>query len=214
MGQRFLFLVRAGKKLAEVAVAGCASAIVAFLLGTSHEPASPTPAASATAPAVVRLAPADEEMIRAVRQESATLVAHLRTQPGATSIMTGAAAPATAATENGAAATSTPAKPAKTIPAQPAVQPRKDAKVSRPAAAETKPRTVEPTPTVAVAPPPPPPVRAQSTATMEMSEPRLAQALGGAAESGQPVGIKPISKWFSEVPRPPVGIGEDASRSM
>ena len=52
--------------------------LVAFLLGNSHD--QPASAAGATnAPAVVRLAPADEEMIRAVRQQSASLVAHLRT---------------------------------------------------------------------------------------------------------------------------------------
>jgi hypothetical protein len=215
MWQRFSFLLRAGKKLIEIAAAGCASAVVAFLLGNSHEPASPAAITSTSAPAVVRLAPADEEMIRAVRQESATLVAHLRSgpQPGTTSPI-GVALPASGAAATGAAASSTSAKQAKTMPTPPPASPRKEAKVSRPPAAETKARTVEPAPTVAVAPPPPPPVRPQSTATVEMSEPRLAQAAGGAAESGQPLGIKPISQWFSEIPRPPVGIGEDSSRSM
>jgi hypothetical protein len=214
MGQRFSFLLRAGKKLIEVAAAGCASAVVAFLLGNSHEPAPPTAATSASAPAVVRLAPADEEMMRAVRQESATLVAHLRSGPQpATASTTAVAAPANGTTAAGAAAISTPARQGKTIPAPPPTSPRKEAKVSRPPAGEIKVRTVEPTPSLAV-PPPAPPVRAQTTATLETSEPRLAQASGVGAESDQALGIRPISKWFSDVPRPPVGIGEDASRSM
>jgi hypothetical protein len=214
MLQRFSFLWRTGKKLVEIAGAGCASAVVAFLLGNSHEAAAPTPATATNAPAVVRLAPADEEMIRAVRQESASLVAHLRTGPQApaASTSTGVAVPANAATGTSAAASSMPAKQAKTISPQSSAQPRKEAKVSRPPVAETKPRSFESTPTLAVAPPPAPAVRAQNTT--EMSESRLAQASTISAESAQPLGIKPISKWFSDVPRPRVGIGEDASRSM
>jgi len=66
--QRFPFVLRTGKKILEIAGAGCASAVVAFLLGGPHE--QPSSAATNTnTPAVVRLAPADEEMIRAVRSE-------------------------------------------------------------------------------------------------------------------------------------------------
>src|SRR5919201_6701251 len=110
MLQRFPYLLRTGKKLLEIAGAGCASALVAFLLGNSHE--QPTSVAAATnAPAVVRLAPADEEMIRAVRQESASLVAHLRT--GAQGPTAGTAAGGTvagAATSPKTAKTSPPAQ--------------------------------------------------------------------------------------------------------
>src|SRR5919201_1150386 len=108
MLQRFPYLLRTGKKLLEIAGAGCASALVAFLLGNSHE--QPTSVAAATnAPAVVRLAPADEEMIRAVRQESASLVAHLRT--GAQGPTAGTAAAGTVA-----AGAATSPKTAKTSP--------------------------------------------------------------------------------------------------
>jgi len=58
---RFPTLRRVLTKMIEVAGAGCASAIAAFLLGNSHEaerPPMPVP------PAVVQLAPADEQMIR------------------------------------------------------------------------------------------------------------------------------------------------------
>jgi len=61
MVQRFPFVLRTGKKILEIAGAGCASAVVAFILGSPHE--QPSSAATNTnTPAVVRLAPADEEM--------------------------------------------------------------------------------------------------------------------------------------------------------
>ena len=210
MVQRFPFVLRTGKKILEIAGAGCASAVVAFLLGGPHE--QPSSAATNTnTPAVVRLAPADEEMIRAVRHDSAALVAHLR---GGAQQTPAATTAATSATSSGGAvvSTSTSSKPAKTAPPQT----RREAKVGRPPVAETKPHTPEPSPVAVAAAPAPVPqaTRPQAPATVETTEPRLAQASTVPADSGQLLGIKPISTWFSEVPRPPVGIGESPARAM
>ena len=64
---RFPTLRRFLIKMIEVAGAGCASAIAAFLLGHSHEAERP-PMPMPVPPAVVHLAPADEQMIRYVKQ--------------------------------------------------------------------------------------------------------------------------------------------------
>jgi hypothetical protein len=208
MLHRFPLLLRTSKKLAEIAGAGCASAVVAFLLGNWHEPAA-TAANSANAPAVVRLAPADEDMIRAVRQESATLVAHLRAGPPGTSAT--AAAPVVAATTSpaGAASASTGPKAAKPM----SMQPRKEPKTVRAGTPETKPRAIEPAPVAAAAAPPAlSPSRPANTPVIEPTEERVAQV--STTQPPQPFGIKPLSTWFSDVPRPPVGIREESSRSM
>ena len=208
MLHRFPLLLRTSKKLAEIAGAGCASAVVAFLLGNWHE-SGVTAANSANAPAVVRLAPADEDMIRAVRQESATLVAHLRAGPPGTS--TTAAAPTVAATTSPASAASASAGPktAKPIP----VQPRKEPKTVRAGTPETKPRAIEPAPIAAVAAPPTLPAsRPANTPVIEPTDERVAQV--STDQPSQLLGIKPLSTWFSDVPRPPAGIGGEASRSM
>jgi len=209
MVQRFPFVLRTGKKILEIAGAGCASAVVAFLLGGPHE--QPSSAATlANTPAVVRLAPTDEEMIRAVRHDSAALVAHLR---GGAQQTAGTTA-ATSATSSAGVVVSTSAssKSPKTTPPQT----RREAKVGRPPVAETKPHTPEPSPVAVAAAPAPVPqaTRPQAPATVETTEPRLAQASTVPADSGQLLGIKPISTWFSEVPRPPVGIGESPARAM
>jgi ribonuclease E len=215
---RFPFLLRTGKKFLEIAGAGCASAVVAFLLGNSHEQSVPL-ASSAGAPAVVRLAPADEEMIRAVRQENATLVAHLRTgSPRASAPATTASGIVAPATTPSAATGGTAA--AKTVKPAPA-QARKEAKVPRPAAeakaadtkvADTKPRPVEAAAVTAAPAPAAQPARPASTAATETPEPPLTPASAVQAESGQTLGIKPLSSWFADIPRPPVGIGESVTR--
>jgi hypothetical protein len=200
MLHRFPLLLRTSKKLAEIAGAGCASAVVAFLLGNWHEPAA-TAANSANAPAVVRLAPADEDMIRAVRQESATLVAHLRAGPPGTSATT---APVVAATTSPAG--SKTAKPT-------SMQARKEPKMVRAGTPETKPRAIEPAPVAAVAAPPALPAsRPANTPVIEPTEERVAQV--STTQPPQLLGIKPLSTWFSDVPRPPAGIGGESSRSM
>lgn len=208
MLHRFPLLLRTSKKLAEIAGAGCASAVVAFLLGNWHEPAA-TAANSANAPAVVRLAPADEDMIRAVRQESATLVAHLRAGPPGTSATTAAPAVAATTSPTGAASASVGSKTAKPT----SMQPRKEPKTVRAGTPETKPRAIEPAPVAAVAAPPALPAsRPANTPVIETTEERVAQV--STTQPPQLLGIKPLSTWFSDVPRPPAGIGGESSRSM
>ena len=73
---RFPHLSKVMIKILEIGGAGCASAIAASLLGSAHEPAHPP---AVMPPAVVQLAPADEQMIKRVRDESAALVEKLRT---------------------------------------------------------------------------------------------------------------------------------------
>ena len=65
-------LTRVAIRVIEVAGAGLTSALVAYLIGRI-EPAQPAPP-----PAVVHLAPADEEMIRTVRSDQAALLDQLR----------------------------------------------------------------------------------------------------------------------------------------
>jgi hypothetical protein len=213
MLQRFPFLLRTGKKFLEIAGAGCASAVVAFLLGNSHEQ-SVSVASSAGGPAVVRLAPADEEMFRAVRQENATLVAHLRTgspRPSAPA----PAASGTAVTGPSPTIGGTATAPAKTVKPAPA-QVRKEAKVPRPATEaktiESKGRPAEPVATTAAPAPAAQPARPASTGVTEAPEPPLTPASAVQVESGQTLGIKPLSSWFADIPRPPVGIGESVTR--
>jgi len=65
-------LTRVAIRVIEIAGAGLTSALVAYLIGRI-EPAQPAPP-----PAVVHLAPADEEMIRTVRSDQAALLDQLR----------------------------------------------------------------------------------------------------------------------------------------
>jgi hypothetical protein len=137
---RFPTLRRFLIKMIEVAGAGCASAIAAFLLGNSHEaerPPMPVP------PAVVHLAPADEQMIRFVRDESAALAEQLRN----TDARSSTAGTASATAPSTAPAAQKPAKSASNTPA------RREQKTTRPAAAEAKQRPVEPPPVAAAAAP-------------------------------------------------------------
>src|SRR5438445_3408713 len=62
-------------KALEIAGAGLTSALVAYLIGRIGVPAVPT---TPTPPAVVQLAPADEEMMRSVRSDQAALLDQLR----------------------------------------------------------------------------------------------------------------------------------------
>ena len=105
---RFPHLSKVMIKILEIGGAGCASAVASSLLGSAHEPAHPP---AVMPPAVVRLAPADEQMIKRVRDESAALVEKLRT---ATDAHSAAPASATAASPAPAATVASP-KPAKTV---------------------------------------------------------------------------------------------------
>jgi hypothetical protein len=67
-------LSRVAIRTLEIAGAGLTSAVVAFLLGRVDTPAPAPP----PLPAVVHLAPADEEMIRSVRNDQAALLEQLR----------------------------------------------------------------------------------------------------------------------------------------
>src|SRR5438093_1755535 len=125
---RFPRISRVATKLLEISGAACASALAAVLLGNMREPAQP-----AVAPAVVRLAPADEQMIRYVREEGAALVEQLRSASDALSASVPAAAPASA-----------PPKPAKAAASAP---PRREQKANVAPAIEPKQRPTDPIPT-------------------------------------------------------------------
>ena len=77
MVAKFPHLLRLANKILEIAGAACVSACVAVLLGNLREPPQPP------APSVVRLAPADVQLIRYVREENAALVEQLRSAPEA-----------------------------------------------------------------------------------------------------------------------------------
>jgi hypothetical protein len=77
MGVRFPWLTKAVIRVLEIAGAGLTSALVAYLLGRTDAPAPPPPP---QVPAVVHLAPADEEMIRSVRNDQAALLDQLRNE--------------------------------------------------------------------------------------------------------------------------------------
>jgi hypothetical protein len=217
MTGRFPTLRRFLIKMIEVAGAGCASAIAAFLLGNSHEaerPPMPVP------PAVVRLAPADEQMIRHVRDESAVLAEQLRSN-------TAAAVPANSPAI--APAAQKPAKSAATTSA------RREQKTTRTAPVEAKQRPVDPPAVVAAAaasaPTPYGTDRAPAAApygsdapTTRAAEPkdvRVSAPPAAPTESSPPAPAQvPSRLWPAAVssvrdaPRPPLGVGEYLSSSM
>jgi hypothetical protein len=208
---RFPHLSKVMIKILEIGGAGCASAVAASLLGSAHEPAHPP---AVMPPAVVRLAPADEQMIKHVRDESAALVEKLRTATDAHS-----AAPASAtAASSGPAATAASAKPAKTVSG---AAPRREQKPVR-ALAETKPEAKQRAPE---------PLPAQATISLP------SQRVGGAAANDtrdeRPTNVAaspnewpstqtqvPSRLWsgastsLRDAPRPPVAVGEFVSSSM
>ena len=141
MRERFPRLSRFATKVLEIAGAGCASALAAIVLGNSHESSrQPAP------PSVVRLAPADEQMIKYVREEGVALADQLRS---ASDARNGAAvAPAASAPT---------AKPAKAATGAPA---RREQKANRAQPTDLRQRPGDPLPIQsAMASPAPEPAR-------------------------------------------------------
>ena len=209
---RFPHLSKVMIKILEIGGAGCASAVAASLLGSAHEPAHPP---AAMPPAVVRLAPADEQMIKHVRDESAALVEKLRT---ATDPRSAAPASATAASPAPAAIAAS-AKPAKTVSA---AAPRREQKPVR-AQAEAKPegkqRAPEPLPTQATSSLPS--QRVGSAAANDARDERPTNVAAGPNEwPSTPTTQVPSRLWsgastsLRDAPRPPVAVGEFVSSSM
>ena len=211
---RFPTLRRCLTKTIEIAGAGCASAVAAFLLGNSHEaerPPVPVP------PAVVHLAPADEQMIRHVRDESAALAEQLRNTADVRSSTAGTV-PATAPAPAPAAQ-----KPAKSASNAPANQPaRREQKTTRTTTVEAKPRPADPPPVAAAVAPygtdhsPWANARPAESKEIRVSAP----AVAAPTESSPAPAQVPSRLWpaaassVRDAPRPPIGVGEFTSSSM
>jgi hypothetical protein len=170
-------------------------------------------------PAVVQLAPADEQMIKRVRDESAALVEKLRT---ATDAHSAAPASATAASPAPAATVASP-KPAKTVSG---AAPRREQKPVR-AQAEAKPEakpeakqhTPEPLPTQATISLPS--QRVGGAAANDARDERPTNVAAGPNEwPSTPTTQVPSRLWsgastsLRDAPRPPVAVGEFVSSSM
>jgi hypothetical protein len=208
---RFPHLSKVMIKILEIGGAGCASAVAASLLGSAQEPAHPP---AVMPPAVVRLAPADEQMIKHVRDESAALVEKLRT---ATDPRSAAPASATAASPAPAAIAAS-AKPAKTVSA---AAPRREQKPVR-AQAEAKPegkqRAPEPLPTQATSSLPS--QRVGSAAANDARDERPTNVAAGPNEWPSTQTQVPSRLWsgastsLRDAPRPPIAVGQFVSSSM
>jgi hypothetical protein len=220
MPARFPRLGKLVTKALEIAGAACASALTAVVLGNMREPPR-----EPAAPAVVRLAPADEQMIRHVRDESLALVEQLR---GASDARSQAAhvAPATAPAAK-------PAKPATTTAAN-----RHEQKATHAQAADVRQRPGEPAATQSAAGSPgldPTRVRAILDAMPSEPHPATPGASGGEPNVSSPnvsslraqmpspqvpVVQVPSRLWPAAVssspdaPRPPIGVGANPSSSM
>jgi hypothetical protein len=199
---RFPRLSKVTIKILEIAGAGCASAMAATLLGNTREvPAPPTP------PAVVRLAPVDEQMIRFVRDEGSALVEQLRSASDQRSTPGTAPAPV-----------SQPARAAK--PA--AIPSRREQKSTAAPSGDSKQRSAE-VPTVhAAAAVGSDSVHSVTTPAAPAAErmpppPSAAADLGAASAQTQvPLRLWPaaVNTSLPDAPRPPASVGEFVSRSM
>lgn len=208
---RFPHLSKVMIKILEIGGAGCASAVAASLLGSALEPAH---APAAMPPAVVQLAPADKQMIKRVRDESAALVEKLRTATDAHS-----AAPASATAASPApAATAASAKPAKTVSAAAPRREQKPVRAQAEAKPEAKQRAPEPLPTQAT-------IsltsqRVSSAAANDARDERLTNVAAGPNEWPSTQTQVPSRLWsgastsLRDAPRPPVAVGEFVSSSM
>jgi hypothetical protein len=220
MPGRFPRLSRLVTRILEIVGAGCASAYAAVLLGNAHEPPRPTEPV-----AVVRLAPADEEMIRHVREESLALAEQLRSASDARN----AAAPLPAAAIPAAPATAAPtAKTAK--PAAAAAPVRREQKPSGATTTELRPKPGEPTTIANAAVSPrsePARLPAGAAAASDTRDGRIGSVTAAPGESGSslpqtqaPSTQVPSRLWpaaassVRDAPRPPLGVGPFLSSSM
>ncbi|HEY7245711.1 MAG TPA: hypothetical protein VH678_17705 [Xanthobacteraceae bacterium] len=223
MPGRFPRLSRVAIRVLEIGGAGCASALAASLLGSGHETAKPP---APMPPAIVRLAPADEQMIQHVREESLALAEKLRTATHAHS-MVAAVTPAAAPPPAGAP----PA--AKQVKAAWSPAPRHEPKPAH-VQTEAKQRAAETLSAQAASAVPPP--RAASAVANEpravaneprpvANDPRDERVTNVAAAPNEwpsPATATqvPSRLWsgastsLRDAPRPPIGVGEYASSSM
>jgi hypothetical protein len=199
---RFPRLSKFAIKILEIGGAGCASAVGACLFGTAQEPAR---VPESMPPAVVRLAPADEQMIRHVRDESAALVEKLRTATGAQNAISAASLPAASP----APAATSAAKPGKTTASASLRREQKSPRVQ----ADAKPRAPEALPPQAASPPLP---QRPSDARDE----RVTAVAAGPNDWPSTPTQVPSRLWSGaassvrDAPRPPVGVGEFVSSAM
>jgi hypothetical protein len=162
----------------------------------------------------VQLAPADKQMIKRVRDESAALVEKLRTATDAHS-----AAPASATAASLApAATAASAKPTKTVSAAAPRREQKPVRAQAEAKPEAKQRAPEPLPTQAT-------IsltsqRVSSAAANDARDERLTNVAAGPNEWPSTQTQVPSRLWsgastsLRDAPRPPVAVGEFVSSSM
>jgi outer membrane biosynthesis protein TonB len=196
-------LSRVAVKILEVAGAALASAAIAFLLGGLGKPET-------TAPIMVKIAPADDELVRFVRSEppapEKTKSADVAAAPAPLSVAPAPPAPSTLAPEARKLA-----KPA------PAVLHRREHKVAAAPVASEKSK-VDPVPPVQA-----PTARAEAAPIVAARAPAAADAqppTAASADASDAFGLIPALKripgWFlpsgegasGEVPRPPVPIGQ------
>src|SRR5262245_55835113 len=198
---RFPHLSRIAIKLVEIAGAGCASAVVAFALDNSRH--TPPVVPPVQPPAVVRLAPADAQMIETVRSESVALAEHLRSELEARSAKEAPPPPAKSAKPTVTAAPKREQKPV-----------RAQAVDLRPRIPEAKPVQNEAQPVQSTVPYP----ASAPAATADSSE-RPTTVTAARDQSPAPAATAP-SSWVarlgsaSDIPRPPVGISPSVSSSM
>ncbi len=216
---RFPHLSKLAIKILEIGGAGCASAVAASLLSTAHEPANPP---AAVPPAIVRLAPTDEQMIRHVREENAALVEKLRTATDAHSMGPGPG-PGSAPAASGAAAASAPtARPVKAASSPPPRREQKPARGQTEAKSEAKPEAKQraPEPLAAQASSSLPSQRVISAAGNDARDERVTSVAAAPNEWPNTPTLVPSRLWsgastsLRDAPRPPVGVGEFLSSSM
>jgi hypothetical protein len=190
-------------KVLELAGAGLASAIGAFLLSQIVSKPAPTP----PAPQMVQIAPADAAMLSIVRSDQAALLAELQKVVGPET----GAIPTPAKPQMSAAAKAvTPPKLAKTT-AQPVPLPREKAEAVRPVAASYK--------AAAVAEEPLPILPASAAAQAQLPPATPAPENGRFRVFST---LKQIPSWFvpdtdkllGDAPRPPMPVGQLLSSAM